>query len=184
MAVSKNKNEYLLEKEANARQIEILREKIRKINEQGKLSNDEEQKEALRATLAATASELQSMIAKQEKSGKDLSSQQRSKSYSYASGILNDDTLGVTEKTRLLLDGADEKARSLYSKIYQEEAKRIGTYDKNGKMWAQSSTLERFAKALEKQNRAVQRKEELVELRKLNQTLGNGTTVIWTLPNS
>ena len=65
---------------------------------------------------------------------------------------LTNDTLGVTEKTRLLLDGADEKARSLYSKIYQEEAKRIGTYDKNGKMWAQSSTLERFAKALEKQN--------------------------------
>lgn len=186
MAISKSKNEYLLEKEANDKQIEMLKEKVKNINELWKQSTDKDQKDTLSAALAAAAAELQGMIKKQAKSGKDMATGYTDKYASYVSGIFNDKESGLsqTEMTKQMLAGADSQTRALYAGILKEEQAKYGNKTFNGQSFSEATALERFVKAVEKQNRAVQRKEELTELRKLNQTLGKGTTVVWTLPNS
>ncbi len=186
MAISKSKNEYLLEKEANDKQIEMLKEKVKNINELWKQSTDKDQKDALSAALAAAAAELQGMIKKQAKSGKDMATGYTDKYASYVSGIYNDKESGLSDKerTKQMLAGADSQTRALYAGILKEEQAKYGNQTLNNASIAEGSAMTRFIKAIEKQNRAVQRKEELTELRKLNQTLGKGTTVVWTLPNS
>ncbi len=183
-AAAAGENEYLLKKRTNEKQIENLKARIRAIEKLEAQAMSPEQKKARESQLAEAQAELAEMLRQQKAGNKDMNKQYQDKSYSYASGILGDNTMTTDEKTKAILEGADAKAKALYDKIFKEESARIGTHDEKGKIWSQAATLERLAKELEKQNRASNRKEEVSELKKINQTLGKSTTIIWTLPNS